>query len=52
MCSVNRYNKINKEKFAFFNGDNNNTTAPGVEELYNVNENSDSKRPYVKAKVN
>jgi hypothetical protein len=52
MCSVNCYNKINKEKFAFFYGDNNKTTAPGVEELYNVNKNSDSKRPYVKAKVN
>ena len=44
--------KSTKKNLHFFNGDNNKTTAPGVEELYNVNENSDSKRPYVKAKVN
>ncbi len=44
--------KSTKKNLHFFNGDNNKTTAPGVKELYNVNENSDSKRPYVKAKVN
>jgi hypothetical protein len=44
--------KSTKKNLPFFNGDNNKATAPGVEELYNVNENSDSKRPYIKAKVN
>ncbi len=44
--------KSTKKNLHFYNGDNKKTTAPGVEELYNVNENSDSKRPYVKAKVN